>query len=54
MKITLEQTYIRTTTRKQEIERELAELETKLKSPERTVDEIVRHIQLLKEYRQCE
>ena len=53
MKITLEQTYIRTTTRKQEIECELAELEKKLKTPERTVEDIVRHIQLLKEYRQC-
>ena len=53
MKITLEQTYIRTTTRKQEIERELAILEEKLKTSDRTVDDIVRHIQLLKEYRQC-
>ena len=54
MKITLEQTYARTTTRKQEIERELDELERKLQSPERTVEDIVRHIELLKEYRQYE
>ena len=52
MSITLEQTYLNTTCRKQEIERELKELEEKLKSPERTVDDIVTHIKLLKEYRQ--
>ena len=52
MTITLEHTYLDTTTRKQEIERQLAELEEKLLSPERTVDDIVRHIKLLKEYRQ--
>ena len=52
MKITLEQNYLSTTTRKQEIERELEELDRKLRSPEHTVDDIVRHIKLLKEYRQ--
>lgn len=51
MKIVLEQTYI-STTRKQEIESELKTLEEKLKSPERTVDDIVQHIKLLQEYRQ--
>ena len=54
MKIVLEQTYVRPLTRKQEIERELEELEQKLKTPERTVEDIVRHIKLLKEYRQYE
>ena len=52
MTITLEHTYLDTTTRKQEIERELEQLELKLQSPERTVEDIVRHIKLLKEYRQ--
>ena len=51
MIITLEHTYLDTTTRKQQIERELDELEQKLQSPERTVEDIVRHIKLLKEYR---
>ena len=54
MKITLEQTYLDSTTRKLEIERQLDELEAKLQSPERSVEDIVRHIQLLKEYRQYE
>ena len=52
MTITLEQTYLDTATRKQEIERELSELEETLRSPERTLDDIIRHITLLKEYRQ--
>ena len=52
MIITLEQTYLDSTTRKQQIERELEELEEKLKTPERTVEDIVRHIKLIKEYRQ--
>ena len=52
MTITLENTYIDSETRKQEIERELEELNKKLKTPERTLDDIVRHIILLKEYRQ--
>lgn len=51
MIIALEQTYLNTSTRKEEIERELEEIEQKLKSPERTVDDIIRHIKLLKEYR---
>ena len=52
MKIILEQTYINAN-RKGEIKSELEKLEEKLKTPERTVEDIVRHIQLLKEYRQC-
>lgn len=51
MEITLEQTYLSTAARKIEIERELASLEEILKTPERTVEDIVRHIELLKEYR---
>ena len=53
MTITLEQTYLDSKTHKEEIERELKELDEKLKTPERTVEDIVRHIQLLKEYRKC-
>ena len=53
MIITLEQTYLDGKTHKEEIERELKELDEKLKTPERTVEDIVRHIQLLKEYRKC-
>ncbi len=51
MKIILEQTYLSTLTRKEEIENQLAALEEKLKTPERTVEDIVRHIELLKEYK---
>ena len=51
MKINIQQTYLSTTTRKEELEQELARIEEKLKTPERTVEDIVRHIQLLKEYR---
>ena len=54
MIITLEQTYLDSETRKQEIEQELYELEKKLQSPERTVEDIVRHIKLIKEYRRYE
>ncbi len=50
MKISLEQTYLSTTTRKEEIERQLAELEKKLLTPDRSVEDIVKHIKLLKEY----
>ena len=51
MKINLQTTHFSTTNRKEEIELELSELEEKLKTPDRTVEDIVRHIQLLKEYR---
>ena len=51
MKINLEQTYLGTMTRKEEIELLLSQLERKLQTPERTVEDIVRHIELLKEYR---
>ena len=52
MTITLKNTYLDSKTRKQELEAELLKLEQKLKSPERTVDDIVRHIKIVKEYRQ--
>lgn len=51
MKIYLEETQLGTISRKEEIGRQLSELEEKLKTPERTVDDIVRHILLLKEYK---
>ena len=51
MKIYLEETFLVTTTRKEEIERELFKLEQVLKTPDRTVEDIVRHIELLKEYK---
>ena len=51
MKINLEKTYLVTTARKEEIERELLKLEQKLKTPDRTVGDIVEHIELLKEYK---
>ena len=53
MTITLEATFIDSRTRKEEIERELKELDEKLKSPSRTIEDIIRHIQLLKEYGKC-
>lgn len=49
MEITLEHTYTSTAAHKMEIERQLEQLEAKLKTPERTVEDIVRHIELLKE-----
>ena len=51
MKINLQQTYLSATDRKEQIERELEILEAKLKTPERTVEDLVHHIELLKEYR---
>lgn len=51
MKINLEQTYTTALSRKCEIERQLAEIEEKLKTPQRTVEDLVRHIELLKEYK---
>lgn len=49
MEITLEHTYTSTAAHRIEIERQLEQLEAKLKTPERTVEDIVRHIELLKE-----
>ncbi len=51
MKINIEQTYLSATDRKSEIERQLAELDEILKTPERTLDDIILHIRLLKEYK---
>ena len=52
MKINLEQTYLTPSSRKLEIEYRLAVLDKKLKTPSRTVEDIIEHIELLKEYRQ--
>lgn len=49
MKITLLNTYADKQTRLAEIEREIAELDEILKTPARTLDDIIRHIELLKE-----
>lgn len=48
MKIILPETYLNNTLSLSEIERELQEIEEKLKLPTRTVEDIVRHIELLK------
>lgn len=49
MKITLLNTYTNRERRLAEIERQIEELDEKLKTPERTLDDIIRHIELLKE-----
>lgn len=49
MKITLLNTYANNENRLAEIETQLAELDKKLKTPARTLDDIIRHIELLKE-----
>ena len=51
MAITLEHTYLNSEARKRELEKELEILEEKLKTPERTLDDIVRHMQILLELR---
>lgn len=48
MKISLEQTYIDSVVSLARLENEIAKLEEVLKTPARTVDDIVRHIELLK------
>ena len=48
MKIILPETYLNNTLNLSEIERELQAIEEKLKLPTRTVEDIVRHIELLK------
>ena len=49
MKIKLTQTYLDQKTCLADIDRQIAELDKRLKTPERTVDDIIRHIELLKE-----
>lgn len=51
MKITLLNTYTENEHRLAQIEDELEALEERLKTPERTVDDLIRHIELLKERR---
>ena len=48
MKIILPETYLNNTLNLSEIEKELQAIEEKLKLPTRTVEDIVRHIELLK------
>lgn len=47
MKISLDQNYIDKLTYLARIEKELAHVEAILKTPQRTVEDIVRHIELL-------
>lgn len=49
MKISLEQNYIDKVIYLARIENELAKVEEILKTPSRTVEDIVKHIQLLKQ-----
>ena len=49
MKITLTQNYISKEAQLQETERQIAVLEEKLKSPGWTVDDVIKHIGLLKD-----
>lgn len=48
MKVILPETYLTNESELSEIERELQVIEKKLKTPERTVDDLIRHIELLK------
>ena len=49
MKSELITTYTNRAARLAELDRQIADVEEKLKSPSRTVDDIILHIQLLKE-----
>lgn len=49
MKIKLTQTYLDKADCLADLERQIEELDKRLKTPERTLDDIVRHIELLKE-----
>ena len=49
MAITLENTYLNSEARKEKLKKELEILEEKLKTPERTLEDIVRHMQILLE-----
>lgn len=48
MKVILPETYLSDKLNLAAIERELEVIEEKLKTPERTVDDIIRHIELIK------
>lgn len=48
MKVILPETYLNKELNLAEVERELQVIEKKLKTPERTVDDLIRHIELLK------
>ena len=49
MKITLTNTYIDREDRLADIERQLAVIDKKLKTPAWTLEDVIRHIELLKE-----
>ena len=49
MKVELITSYSSKTKQLAELDRQIAEVEERLKSPERTVEDIIRHIQLVKE-----
>ena len=49
MNITLFETHLTKKDRLDEIDRQLSALEEKLKTPERTVEDIILHIKLIKE-----
>ena len=49
MKVELITTYTSTEAQLAELDKQIAEVEEKLKTPDRTVDDIIRHIQLIKE-----
>lgn len=48
MKIILPETYLSKALNLSEIERQLAVIEAKLKSPDRTLEDIIRHMELVK------
>lgn len=50
MKINIEQTYLNSKARLAEVEKRLSAVEEKLRTPERTVEDIAEHMLLLKEY----
>ena len=49
MKINLQPTYLNEELQLEDIQRQLIPLEEKLKTPSRTLDDIIRHIELIKE-----
>ena len=49
MKINLQPTYLNEELQMEDIQRQLIPLEEKLKTPSRTIDDIIRHIELIKE-----
>ena len=52
MKIELFESFTSEETRLAELERQIAEVEKKLKTPDRTVEDIILHIRLIKEWQE--